>query len=305
MRVPVYFLVLFVLSLIPLGAKSEINKIFVAAGTTSLPDLPINEGSPWSNWIGKDKLAFSKGFTYHLRIDYTTQLPEAGTIVTNHRAASVLNCKRKLNGYEFDLKIDSNAKRLTVFNLSFRSSNNKTSDPIACEVTETGSFYSMVLQDTTNTTFAGLLDKTTYYTFHFTHGTGARVWSFYGKDLGHARLDSSAIGKTILGLQLLADLTNVHDTLFELVFSVGDTVTDRKGSLRDDILSHVYDRSADRCYPWITYANSAAIPESRFTDNQEGVTADPGFELTPGNRQTLCSTCKGYHRFLHTLFKVD
>ena len=37
----------------------------------------------------------------------------------------------------------------------------------------------------------------------------------------------------------------------------------------------------------------------------EGVIADHAFEVIPGSRISLCHSCKGYHRFKDTLFKVD
>ncbi|MFM2208197.1 MAG: hypothetical protein RL213_2172 [Bacteroidota bacterium] len=281
-----------------------INKVYLVTGDNPFTETPIHGKIPFREWLKNDKLAFAKGHSYRMWIDYSTQLPATGTIASTSKSVQITDCRRKLNGYEFTLTVDASAKRGSVFTIGFRDRSSRLSDAIVCQVVQIGRLDAMVIQDTTNTTFAGLYSKTTYWTFHYTHGTGPRVWSFYGKGLENARFDYSADFGQAKGLQFYADLAVQTDTSFDIVFTVSDEVTGEKGSLRKDVLARLYDAVADRRYEWITY--EYAIPsELEKSPDAEGVLGDPAFELTPGHRRELCSTCKGYHRFLDTLYKVD
>jgi hypothetical protein len=285
-------------------ASADINKLFIVNQGEEFPETPVHGKVPFNKWLGDDHLSFAKGHTYHLWIDYSSQLPASGTIVTTSKFVLIRDCKRKLNGYEFNLIVLPNAKRNLLFSVGLGNGKGRMSQAIPCRIVEIGRLDALVLQDTTNTTFAGLYSRTTYYTFHYTHATGPRVWSFYGKNLRFARFDYPADSGKVHGLQFYTDLAVQTDTSFDIVFTVSDEVCKEKGSMRDDILTRIYDSASDRRFEWITYRYAFPSEMEKSTD-PEGVEADPAFELTPGNKKALCSTCRGYHRFLATYFKVD
>lgn len=284
--------------------RAGINKVYIVNQGEEFPETPVHGKIPFDKWLGSDHLSFASAHTYRLWIDYASQLPASATIVSSSKFILIRDCKRKLNGYEFDLVVLPNAKRNTLFSIGLSTGKGRMSDPIPGRIVEIGRLDALVLQDTTNTTFAGLYSKTTFYTFHYTHATGPRIWSFYGKDLKFARFDFSADSGRVHGLQFYTDLAVQTDTSFDIVFTVSDQVCPEKGAMRDDILTRLYDSASDRRFPWITY-RYAFPSEMEKSADPEGIEADTAFELTPGHKKSLCSTCRGYHRFLSTYFKVD
>lgn len=299
-----FLLNLLFIGLTAISAQAGIHKLFIVNQGEEFPEIPVHGKTPFRQWLGNDHLSFANGHTYRIWIDYASQLPASGTILSSSKFVLVRDCKRRLNGYEFDLVVLPTARRGTLFTLGFSNGKGRLTDAVACRTVEIGRIDALVLQDSTNTTFAGLYSKSTYFTFHYTHATGPRVWSFYGKNLRYARFDYSADSGKVHGLQFYTDLAVQSDTAFDIVFTVGDQVCPVKGSMREDILSRIYDSSSDRRFEWITYRHAFPSEMEKSAD-PEGVEADPAFELTPGYKKSLCSSCRGYHRFLSTYFKVD
>ena len=199
--------------LFSLATSANISKVFVCAENESFSTTPVHGTTSWTTYIGTSKLAFARGYTYKMKIEYSGLIP-LGTIATNNNFASVNSVERSGNTFTFKIVIFSTSDRLSTFQVGFRKTGILINYPIACEVVEIGKLYSMTLQDSTNSTMVVLAAKSqTLASLQFAKQTGKKYFRFYGSDLGNIRFNSSLTSGQAMGLLLLRLHRSIIPTL--------------------------------------------------------------------------------------------
>jgi hypothetical protein len=303
--------ILLAIMLFSLATSANISKVFVCAENESFSTTPVHGTTSWTTYIGTSKLAFARGYTYKMKIEYSGLIPP-GTIATNNNFASVNSVERSGNTFTFKIVIFSTSDRLSTFQVGFRKTGTFINYPIACEVVEIGKLYSMTLQDSTNTTMVAFAAKSqTLASLQFAKQTGKKYFRFYGSDLGNIRHNSSLTGGQAMGLLFNASsFALVDNTNFKLNATAG-TVSATGGKLADHILGRLIDTAADKHYPWVTYKYAARM-DGGIT-NTSGTIPSGGaisgtaisFSLLPNQIVILPSTTSGYHDFMSATYTVN
>ena len=294
-----------------LTTSANVSKVFICAENESFSTTPIHGTSSWATYIGSSKLAFAKGYTYKIKIEYSGLIPP-GTIVINNNFAIVNSVERSGNTFAFKILIPSTSDRLSTFQIGYRKTGNTLQFPIACEVVEIGKLYSMTLQDSTNTTMAAFATKsTTLLALQFAKQTGKKYFRFYGIDLGNARFNHTTLAGQAMGLLFGANsYTAVDNTNFKLTATAG-SVSTTGGKIADHILGRLIDTAADKHYPWVTYKYAkrmdGAVTNESVTNPSGGVISASAisFSLLPGQTVLLPSTTSGYHDFMTATYSVN
>ena len=294
-----------------LTTSANVSKVFICAENESFSTTPIHGTSSWTTYIGSSKLAFAKGYTYKIKIQYSGLIP-LGTIVINNNFAVVNSVERSGNTFAFKIVIPSTSDRLSTFQIGYIKTGNTLQFPIACEVVEIGKLYSMTLQDSTNTTMAAFATKsTTLLALQFAKQTGKKHFRFYGSDLGNARFNHTTLAGQAMGLLFGANsYTAVDNTNFKLTATAG-SVSTTGGKIADHILGRLIDTAADKHYPWVTYKYAkrmdGAVTNESVTNPSGGVISASAisFSLLPGQTVLLPSTTSGYHDFMTATYSVN
>jgi hypothetical protein len=294
-----------------LTTSANVSKVFICAENESFSTTPIHGTNSWATYIGSSKLAFAKGYTYKIKIEYSGLIPP-GTIVINNNFAVVNSVERSGNTFAFKIVIPSTSDRLSTFQIGYRKTGNTLQFPIACEVVEIGKLYSMTLQDSTNTTMAAFATKsTTLLALQFAKQTGKKHFRFYGIDLGNARFNHTTLAGQAMGLLFGANsYTAVDNTNFKLTATTGN-VSATGGQLAEHILGRLIDTAADKHYPWVTYKYAkrmdGAVTNESVTNPSGGVISASAisFSLLPGQTVLLPSTTSGYHDFMTATYSVN
>ena len=303
--------ILLAIMLFSLATSANISKVFVCAENESFSTTPVHGTTSWTTYIGTSKLAFARGYTYKMKIEYSGLIPP-GTIATNNNFASVNSVERSGNTFTFKIVIFSTSDRLSTFQVGFRKTGILINYPIACEVVEIGKLYSMTLQDSTNTTMVVFAAKSqTLGSLQFAKQTGKKYFRFYGSDLGNIRHNSSLTSGQAMGLLFNASsFASVDNTNFKLTATAG-TVSATGGKLADHILGRLIDTAADKHYPWVTYKYAARmageITNILVTIPSGGVLSGTAFSfsLLPNQIVILPSTTSGYHDFMSATYTVN
>jgi len=296
---------------VSLTTSANVSKVFICAENESFSTTPIHGTSSWTTYIGSSKLAFAKGYTYKIKIEYSGLIPP-GTIVINNNFAVVNSVERSGNTFAFKIVIPSTSDRLSTFQIGYIKTGNTLQFPIACEVVEIGKLYSMTLQDSTNTTMAAFATKsTTLLALQFAKQTGKKYFRFYGIDLGNARFNHTTLAGQAMGLLFGANsYTAVDNTNFKLTATAG-SVSTTGGKIADHILGRLIDTAADKHYPWVTYKYAkrmdGAVTNESVTNPSGGVISASAisFSLLPGQTVLLPSTTSGYHDFMTATYSVN
>ena len=297
--------------LFSLATSANISKVFVCAENESFSTTPVHGTTSWTTYIGTSKLAFARGYTYKMKIEYSGLIPP-GTIATNNNFASVNSVERSGNTFTFKIVIFSTSNRLSTFQVGFRKTGILINYPIACEVVEIGKLYSMTLQDSTNSTMVALAAKSqTLASLQFAKQTGKKYFRFYGSDLGNIRHNSSLTGGQAMGLLFnAASFASIDNTNFKLTATAG-TVSATGGKLADHILGRLIDTAADKHYPWVTYKYAARmageITNILVSIPGGGVLSGTAFSfsLLPNQIVILPSSSFGYHDFMSATYTVN
>ncbi len=298
--------------LVSMVSSANVSKVYIAHSSEALGTVPVHGTSSWSAYIGLGKLAFAKGNSYKLKIEYSGVIPP-GTIKVSNSSALISNVVQAGNVFTFTLSVPAATARLSIFQIGYFKSGTALNYPINCEVIETGKLFSMVVKDTTNTfmvTFAPKSDKLLQMTF--IKGTGNKEFMFYGSQLEHIKFN--------------AGLPNVHSSGFTYGSSAfqsgGPTTFTLKAAvaivpvsgskLTDHMLSLLIDNAADKHFPWATY---------QYAQKMEGVLIAPSpmgnsgggiisagtlqFEVLPGTIIPLVNGYSGFYNFLSSGFNIN
>jgi hypothetical protein len=303
--------ILLAIMLFSLATSANISKVFVCAENESFSTTPVHGTTSWTTYIGTSKLAFARGYTYKIRIEYSGIIPP-GTIGINNTSGIISSVERIGNTFSFKLAIPLITDRLTVFQIGYKKTGATIQNPIPCEVVEIGKLYSMTLQDSTNSTMVAFAAKSqTLASLQFAKQTGKKHFRFYGIDLGNIRFNSSLTGGQAMGLLFnAASFVSVDNSNFKLTATVG-TVSATGGKLADNILGRLIDTAADKHYPWVTYKYAARmtgeITNILVSIPSGGVLSGTAisFSLLPSQIVVLPSTTFGYHDFMSATYTVN
>jgi hypothetical protein len=303
--------VLLAIMLLSVAASANTSKVFVCVENESFSSTPIHGTTAWTTYIGASKLAFAKGYTYKIRIEYSGILPP-GTIGISNASGTISAIERIGNTFSFKLTIPMATERLMTFQIGYKKTSTTITYPISCEVVEIGKLYSMTLQDSTNTTMAGFVPKsTTLVALQFAKQTGKKHFRFYGSNLGNIRFNTSLSGGQAMGLVFNStSYAMVDNTNFKLTATTGNVST-TGGQLAEHILGRLIDTAADKHYPWVTYKYAkrmdGAVTNESVTNPSGGVISASAisFSLLPGQTVLLPSTTSGYHDFMSAAYTVN
>ena len=297
--------------LFSLATSANISKVFVCAENESFSTTPVHGTTSWTTYIGTSKLAFARGYTYKIRIEYSGIIPP-GTIGINNTSGIISSVERSGITFSFKLAIPLITDRLTVFHIGYKKAGATIQNPILCEVVEIGKLYSMTLQDSTNSTMVALAAKSqTLTSLQFAKQTGKKYFRVYGSDLGNFRFNSSLTSGQAMGLLFNAtSFASIDNTNFKLTATAG-TVSATGGKLSEHILGRLIDTAADKHYPWVTYKYAARMAGE--ITNVSGTIPGGGvisgtaisFSLLPGQIVVLPSTTSGYHDFMSATYTVN
>ncbi len=289
--------------------NATIKNVYVARGAQSLVFSSVNGKVSWPTFIGSSKLAFVKGESYRLKMEYSTSV--LGLLTSSSTQAVLTNKTRNGNILECTMTISATANRLGTFNIGPAGIQGQVTDPIACEIVEVGSLYSMTLTDPSSTTMSSMVPKSNELNLlSFIKGTQNLVMTFKGQNLGNVKLNTS--GLNIEGIVISSStLTSVSSNSFSVLFSA-TALTSSPRSIKDNILSRIYDSAADKPYSWLFYNHVKMIPPSGIAD--PGVPSPPAggglnssgarFEELPGVWVTLSSSTGGFRGFLNAKYEV-
>ena len=291
--------------------SANVSKVFICAENESFSSTPIHGTTAWTTYIGSSKLAFAKGYTYKIKIEYSGLIPP-GTIAISNNFAVINSVERTGNTFALKFMIPSTSSRLSTFQIGYRITGNTLQYPIPCEVVEIGKLYSMTLQDSTNSTTQMFAAKSqTLVSLQFAKQTGKKYFRFYGSDLGNIRHNSTLTSGQAMGLLFNAtSFESVDNTNFKLTATAG-TVSATGGKLADNILGRLIDTAADKHYPWVTYKYAARmageITNVIVSTPSSGVISGTGisFSLLPNQIVILPSTTFGYHDFMTATYSVN
>lgn len=294
-----------------LTTSANVSKVFICAENESFSTKPIHGTSSWTTYIGSSKLAFAKGYTYKIKIEYSGLIP-LGTIVINNNFAVVNSVERSGNTFAFKIVIPSTSDRLSTFQIGYIKTGNTLQFPIACEVVEIGKLYSMTLPDSTHSMSEEFVWKTQkLVSLQFAKQTGKKYFRFYGSDLGNIRFNSSLTSGQAMGLLFnAASFASIDNTNFKLTATAG-TVSATGGKLSDHILGRLIDTAADKHYPWVTYKYAVRmageITNILVSIPSGGVLSGTAFSfsLLPNQIVILPSTTLGVHDFMSATYTVN
>lgn len=303
--------VLLAIMLLSVAASANITKVFVCNENETFSATPIHGTTAWTTYIGSSKLAFARGYTYKIRIEYSGILAP-GTIGISDGSGTISAIERIGNTFSFKLTIPMATERLMTFQIGYKKTGATIQNPIPCEVVEIGKLYSMTLQDSTNTTMAAFSPKTTtLLMLQFAKQTGKKYFRFYGSDLGNARFNHTTQAGQAMGLLFGTNsYTAVDNTNFKLTATAG-SVSTTGGKIAEHILGRVIDSAADKHYAWVTYKYAkrmdGAVTNETITIPSGGAISASAvsFSLLPGQIVTLPSTTAGYHDFLSASYSVN
>ncbi len=162
---------------------ANVNKVFIAVESEALSTTPIHGSASWASYIGVSKLAFAKGYSYRMKIEYSGIIPP-GTIKASNSSATISNVIQSGNTFTFNVTIPEITSRLSTFQIGYNKSGSTLSFIIPCEVVEIGTLFSMTVKDTTNTMMVSYAAKTDQLTsIIFIKNTGNKYFTFYGNNL--------------------------------------------------------------------------------------------------------------------------
>ncbi|MFN5370836.1 MAG: hypothetical protein ACK5B6_05165 [Bacteroidia bacterium] len=309
-----------------LTLSGNVSKVFICAENESFGATPVHGSTAWTTYIGTSKLAFAKGYTYKMKIEYSGLIPP-GTIGLSNDLVFVNAVERSGNVFTFKIEIPSTTNRLSTFQIGFRKTGTTLNYPIACEVVEIGKLFSMTLQDSSNTTMTSFNPQipNSPLMLVFLKQTGKKHMRFYGSALGNIRFNSSLTGGQAMGLTFnSASYSAVDNTNFKLTATVG-SVSATGGQIAEHILGRLIDNAADKHYPWVTYkyaakleGSTAIMPTTTQTGGTTAVSSGTSgtlttgtisttvyFTILPGQTIALPNSTEGYYNFMSTTYSVN
>lgn len=298
--------------LVSMVSSANVSKVYIAHSSETLGTVPVHGTSGWSAYIGLGKLAFAKGNSYKMKIEYSGVIPP-GTIKVSNSSALISNVVQAGNVFTFTLSVPAATARLSTFQIGYFKSGTALNYPINCEVIETGKLFSMVVKDTTNTlmvTFTPKKDNLVQLTFN--KGTGSKDFMFYGSQLEHIEFSGSLANVNSFGLTYgTSAFQSGGTTAFTLKTTVS-TVPVSGGKLTDHMLSLLIDNAADKHYPWATYKYAqkmeGMLSAPTSTGNSGGGVISTGtlqFEVLPGTVIPLANGLSGFYNFLSSGFNIN
>ncbi|MBL0097577.1 MAG: hypothetical protein IPP46_14615 [Bacteroidetes bacterium] len=310
MKKLLFVIMLFLLS--SYASNSAVSRVFVALSNETLSTVPIQGNLTWSTYLGSSKLAFAKGYTYVVKIEFSSG--SLGTFKSSSTQATISGLVKSGTTYQFNLAISPTATRLATFNIGLESLNPLlTANLIPCEIVEIGKFYSLILRDTSNTTRSLATKSPGMSTIVFKNLTGKKSMKFSGSSLTNVKFSSSGNSYISSGITVNpASLTDINSTNFSIEFSA-TSINSTSGAIKDVLLSRVFDVAADKAYPWVSYKYALMIPPSGQTPPPVTNTGGSGpltsstvnFEILPGKWQVLDQYSVGYNIFLDGRYMVD
>ena len=291
---------------------ANVNKVYIAVESEALSATPIHGTTSWSNYIGAGKLAFAKGYTYKMQIEYSGLIPP-GTIKASNTSAIVSQVVQSGKIFTFQLSIPETITRLSLFQIGYNKSGTTLSFIIPCEVVEIGALFSMTVKDTTNTLMVSYAAKSDQLmSMTFIKNTGNKYFSFYGSNLQHLKFNHSLSSGQSFGLIFNAGSFQSNSTSQFSLLTMVSGVPASGGKLTADVLSRLIDTAADKHYPWVTYRYARRMPG--VTGNQVISTSSGSgtltsattlFEVLPGQQSTLPSGTSGFHNFLSAGYNIN
>ncbi len=292
------------------NASAAINKVFINVTGETPGNTPVNGSLTWTKYLGSSKLAFAKGYTYLVKIEFSAGT--TGTLQSSSANAVVSGLTKSGSTYTFKLSVSSAAARLSAFDLGIPSLLPAAGNTIVCEVVEIGRFYSLLVTDSSQTTRVTTSLNPGLSTLVFKSATGVKYLKFSGAQLANARFIHSSASYTSGGISISPPaLSGVSATSFTVPLQA-ITVSSTASLIKEAILSKIMDTAADKSYPWISYKYALMIPPSGQTPPPVNNTGGSGltsstqnFEVLPGQWQILNSFQSGYSIFLEGKYMVD
>ncbi len=287
--------------------KAGIQKVFISVGDEPLSSVPVHGILNWSTYIGASKLAFAKGYTYNVKVEYSTG--SAGIFTSGSGQAVISGLVKKNDTYEFKLTISEAALRLSTFDFGLRALNsapNQLQPPVVpCEVVEIGKFYSMIITDSSATTrYTRGTQNMEVTTITWKKGTGLKYFRFAGGGFTNAKfLPVTAVystsGITIDPFTIKRADINYLDFILNPT-----TISSSPASLKQVILAKIFDAAVDKAYPWVSYKYAEMYAPSGLP-NQGFNPKDKTIEHMYGLIYTLGKYEEGFNIFLNSNFVVD
>lgn len=282
-------------------SQAAVSKVYVAESSENLSTVPVHGTQSWSSYIGTSRLAFAVGYSYKVKIEYTTKA--VGIFTSDVSTVTVSNVVVSGNVLTCNLAVSPNAGRGTFFRL-FRSLTGSITpvDPISCELVNIGAFYYLDLKDSSNTTFSSINanDPTALGTLIFYRNTASKRLIFAGENLEDAEFKHTSTIYVINGITVTpASLQQVSGNFFTLVMIPSALSTGNGASLRTQFLNKIFDRAADKAYPWVSYKYVRMKPTpAGFNTGSSTSSGNTSGGLTFNTNST-------YQNFLGTLIRVQ
>ncbi len=299
-------LILMLLSIASRQMNAAISKVYVALANENFSSIPVNGNLNWSTYIGLSKLAFASGYSYKVKIEYTSG--SAGGIRSTSTNALISGIVKTGETYDFKLDIPSSVPRLSTFKMGLQTLNASpvlNSDMISCEVVEIGRFYSMIISDSSATTrYTRGTQNMEVTTITWKKGTGPKYFRFAGGGFTNAKFLPATTAYSVGGITI-DPFTITRADINYIEFKLKPTtINSSPASLKEVILAKIFDAAVDKPYPWVSYKYAEMEPPSGFP-NQGFNPKDRTIEHIYGLIYTLNKYEEGFNIFLNSNFVVD
>lgn len=290
------------------SVQAGILKVYVSVGDEPLSGIPVNGSMNWFTYIGASNLAFAKGYTYNVKVEYSAG--STGTFVSSSPLAVISGLVKKNDTYEFKLKIQETASRLSTFNFGLRTLNPTPtllqSQIVSCEVVEIGRFYSLIIEDSTATTrYTRGNQNMEVTTIAWKKGTGPKYIKFAGGGFTNAKFLPATTAYSAGGITIDPFIiTYAHINYLRFMLKP-TTINSSPSSLKELILAKIFDAAVDKAYPWVSYKYAEMEPPSGFPTQSIINPKDRTIEHIYGLIYTLGVYEEGFNIFLNSKFVVD
>ena len=107
MKKVLFVIILFLVS--SYASKAAVSRVFVALSNEALSTVPVQGNLTWSTYLGTSKLAFAKGYTYLIKIEFSSG--SLGTFKSSSTQATISGLVKSGTTYQFNLAISPNSPR--------------------------------------------------------------------------------------------------------------------------------------------------------------------------------------------------
>jgi len=299
-------LLLLLFSIPVLQIDAAINKVFVAVSNESFSATPVSGNLSWSTYIGTSKLAFASGYTYKVKIEFSSGSP--GSLRSSSANAVISENVKTGDTYEFKLEIPATAARLSTFKMGLQTLNQQPTlapNMILCEVVTIGKFYSMIITDssaTTRYTRGTQVMEVTNITWK--KGSGPKYFRFAGGGFTNAKFLPATTAYAMSGITIDPfTITRAAGNYIEFMLKP-TTINSSPASLKEVILAKIFDAAVDKPYPWVSYKYAEMYTPSGYS-TQGFIEKDRTIEHLYGLIYTLGKYEEGFNIFLDSKFVVD